>query len=176
LYPESHLSFLNRGVSGNRVGDLAQRWQVDTLDLKPDVLSILVGINDVFIAFMENKTVSVEEYERTYDKLLADAVAAKPGIKLILGEPFLLKGKRNESRLGEWQATVARMRTAVARLGEKYHAPVVRFQAVFDAALKRAPIEYWIWDGIHPTYAGHQLMAEEWARVYRAFYGAPAAR
>jgi lysophospholipase L1-like esterase len=62
------------------------------------------------------------------------------------------------------------MDAVVEKLANKYHAPVVHFQKVFDDALKRAPIDYWIWDGVHPTYSGHQLMADEWKRVYKSFY------
>ena len=68
--------------------------------------------------------------------------------------------------MGEIQAVVR-------KLGEKYHAPLVHYQKLFDDAVQRAPMEYWIWDGVHPTFAGHQLMADEWRRVYRAFYGPP---
>ena len=172
-FPERQLTFINRGISGNTSADLVARWQQDTLDLKPDVLSILIGINDLGHAFRDKQTFSVEEFERRYDKLLADTVAALPNVKLILGEPFFGVGKGTIERLDERKIIMPQMRAAVARLGEKYHAPVVHYQEMFDAALKRAPVDYWIWDGVHPTYSGHQLMADEWRRTYRAFYGSP---
>ena len=53
----------------------------------------------------------------------------------------------------------------VERFGKKYNAPVVHYQKMFDSAVKQAPAEYWIWDGVHPTYAGNQLMADEWVRT-----------
>ncbi|HVS54517.1 MAG TPA: SGNH/GDSL hydrolase family protein [Opitutaceae bacterium] len=174
-FPELHLTFINRGVSGNRVADLAKRWQADTLDLKPDVLSILIGINDVDAAFRRNQPLDVAEFEKGYDQLLADTVAALPKIKFVLLEPFILPGKHNADRPDEWRAKMIEVRAAVARLAAKYHAPVVPLQKVFDDACQRAPADYWIWDGIHPTYSGHQLIADEWERVYRAFYGAPSA-
>ena len=80
-FPERQLDFVNRGVSGNTVLDLEKRWQKDTLDLKPDLLSILIGVND-------NKSVPFEQYEKVYDKLITDAKAANPNLKLVLGEPF----------------------------------------------------------------------------------------
>lgn len=169
-YPEQHLTFLNRGISGNRVSDLAARWRTDTLDLKPDVLSILIGVNDI-------QLVSIEGYEKDYDALLAQAVAANPRIKLVLCEPFILPGAHTTPHWVECQTTVKAMQAAVERLAVKYHAPVVHFQRVFDAAARRdTPADYWIWDGIHPTYAGHQLMADEWVRTVSAFYGKPAAK
>lgn len=171
-YPERNLTFINRGISGNKVGDLASRWKSDALDLKPDVVSILIGINDILINSWSNKTVSIEDYENTYNQLLADTVAANPKVKLVLCEPFVLPGKNTSRDYEKWKTTVKEMQTVLERLGRKYHAPVVHFQRIFDeAAAKRTPADYWIWDGIHPTYSGHQLMADEWIRTYMAFYG-----
>jgi len=173
-YPERHLTFLNRGISGNRVADLAARWQADALDLQPDVISILIGVNDVLINFDKNQSVSVEDFRRTYDQLLARTMAARPKAKLILGDPFILPGRITTPRWPEWQDTLRQLQAVVAALAEKYHAPVVHYQRVFDAAAKLGQAEdYWIWDGVHPTYSGHQLMADEWMRVYHRFYGPP---
>ena len=173
-FPDLRLTFINRGVSGNRVSDLAARWQSDALELKPDVLSVLIGVNDVLLGFRDSKPVSIEMYEQAYDRLLAETVAAMPRVKLMLGEPFFLRGKRTDAQYAEWQVTMPQIRVVVEKLAVKYHAPVVHYQKIFDDACQRAPVEYWIWDGIHPTYAGHQLMADEWERVYREFYVAPA--
>ncbi len=169
-HPERHWLFLNRGVSGNRVGDLAKRWQSDTLDLKPDVVSILIGVNDVDLSLVRGEPVPVGDYEKGYDELLAATRAANPNVKFVLGEPFFLPGRHNATNYAAWAAVMPQMRAVVERLAAKYHAPVVHFQKIFDTATQRAPAEYWIWDGIHPTAAGHQLMADEWARVYREFY------
>jgi lysophospholipase L1-like esterase len=78
-------------------------------------------------------------------------------------------GRRKEN-FDEWYAGVQKRQEAVARLAAKYHAAIVHFQKVFDDASKRAPADYWIWDGIHPTYSGHQLMADEWERTVRQFW------
>jgi lysophospholipase L1-like esterase len=93
----------------------------------------------------------------------------------VLCESFILPGTRTTARYDDWQAAMPKIRDVVEKLAAKYHAPVVHFQKVFDDAAKRAPIGYWIWDGVHPTYSGHELMADEWERTYREFYGAPAA-
>ena len=159
MLPERNLVFLNRGVSGNTVSNLAERWQSDTLDLKPDILSILVGINDA------SKHVPVEEFEGGYDRLLALSVAANPKLRLVLCLPFTLPVGRHKDDWEEWQASVQQRRGVVSKLAAKYHALVVDFQKVFDDACRRAPADYWIWDGIHPTYSGHQLIADEWDRV-----------
>ncbi len=173
-FPVQGVTFINRGVSGNTLADLAVRWQADAIALKPDVLSILIGINDVGHSLKRNQPVSIDDYERTYDRLLGDTIAALPKVRLVLCEPFLAPGKSTSARFGEWQAAINAMDGVVGRLAAKYHAPVVHFSRVFDEAFKRAPVDHWIWDGVHPTYSGHQLMADEWERAYRAFYGAPA--
>ena len=161
---ERDLTFVNRGISGNTVLDLEKRWQKDTLDLKPDLLSILIGVND------DGRKVSFEDYERVYDKLLADTRAANPKVKFVLCEPFRLwKGSKPE----KWEASITSIKKRqeiVAKLAAKYGAALVHFQAVFDEAVKRAPADHWIWDGVHPTYSGHQLMADEWVRVVKDFW------
>ena len=162
-YPERHLTFMNRGVSGNTVNDLKARWTKDTLELKPDILSILIGVNDL------GRNVSAAQYEEQYDQLLADTVKALPKVLLILGEPFGLPGKSKE----QWEtrrAELIKRQEIVVKLAAKYHAPVAHFQKVFDDACQRAPADYWIWDGVHPTYSGHQLMADEWVRALDEFW------
>ena len=157
--PERRLTFLNRGISGNRVSDLAARRQSDILDLQPDLLSILIGVNDA------DRGVPLEEFEQTYDDLLAGIVAARPAVRIVLCEPFTLPVGKRIAQWDTWSADMKKRQQIVAQLAAKYHAAFVRFQKVFDDAVKRAPAEYWIWDGIHPTYAGHQLMADEWERT-----------
>ena len=161
-YPARKLTFLNRGISGNKVTELAARWQKDTLDLKPDLLSILIGIND-------SGAIPLDQYEQVYDKLLADAKAANPNLRLVLCEPFYLpKDGRQES---DARGQDVKLRQAiVAKLAAKHHAALVKFQHVFDDACKRAPAAYWIWDAVHPTYSGHQLMADEWIKAVSLFY------
>ncbi len=162
-----NLTFLNRAISGNTVSDLARRWQKDTLDLKPDILSILIGVNDL------NYGVSAEEYKRQYDQLLADTVKALPNVRFVLGEPFGLPVGKKKDNWESYRAELAARDTIVNELGQKYHAPVVLYQKMFEDAANRAPAGHWIWDGIHPTYSGHQLMADEWVRTVRAYWPYP---
>ena len=166
-FPDRRLTFLNRGISGNKVTDLAARWQKDTLDLKPDLLSILIGVND------QSSHVPLDEYERIYDELLAQTRAANPDVRLVLGEPFTLPIGNVRINWEEWSAGLKQRQEIVARLARKYHAALVRFQEAFDAAGQKAPAEHWIWDGIHPTYSGHQIMADEWVRTVREFWPTP---
>jgi lysophospholipase L1-like esterase len=163
-FPELNLTFLNRGVSGNTVADLARRWQQDTLDLKPDVLSILIGVND------NARNVPLDQFEQTYEKLLTDTFAALPNVHLVLCTPFALPAGAKKEHYDDWAASIRQREEVVAKLAHKYHAALVRFQPVFEAASQRAPAEHWIWDGIHPIYSGHQLMADEWERTVREFW------
>jgi lysophospholipase L1-like esterase len=162
--PERKLTFINRGISGDRVSGLLRRWQTDIIDLKPDILSILIGVNDL------GSGVSAELYEQQYDQLLADTVKTLPTVKLVLCEPFGLPVGGKATGWDQYRANLAERQAIVAKLGQKYHAPVVHFQTMFEDAVKRAPADYWIWDGVHPTYSGHQLMADEWIRTVRDFW------
>ena len=162
-YADRNLTFLNRGMSGNTVVDLEKRWPKDTLELKADVLSILIGVND------NSHNVPVDQYEQIYDKLLTDTKAANPNIHFVLCEPFTLPVGARKANWESWNAGIKQRQEIVARLAAKHHAALVHFQKVFDDACQRAPAEYWIWDGVHPTYSGHQLMADEWVRAVREF-------
>jgi len=168
-FPERQLTFLNRGISGNTATDLAARWQADTLDLKPDVLSILVGVNDAAdVVDGRAKAVTAGQFEQTYDRLIEDALKALPNVRLVLCEPFVLPVGRVKTGWEKWSAEMTSRRQIVAKLAAKHHVPFVPFQKVFDDACRRAPADYWLWDGVHPTYAGHQLMADAWLRALNA--------
>lgn len=170
-YPERKFTFVNRGISGDRVADMTARWRTDMLDLKPNMLSILVGINDTLAIGARSE--SAEEYEVLYDKLLADTIAALPAMKIVLGEPFLLPVGKHKDDYAAEMVEVKKRQAVVARLAAKYHLPIIHYQKVFDDACAKAPADYWSWDGVHPTYAGHGLMAQEWARTVDAFWSAP---
>ena len=162
-YPERNARFINKGVGSSQVTGMAERWETDVLASKPDVLSILIGVNDALMT--GDKVESVATYEATYDRLLAETLKALPGVTIVLGEPFVLPvGKQKEVYAASLTAVKLRQ-AVVARLGAKYHLPVIDYQKVFDEACARAPAAFWSWDGVHPTYAGHGLMAREWMRV-----------
>jgi len=166
-FPEKNLTFINRGISGNKITDLAERWKEDALDLKPDVLSILIGINDTsssIDASPSNKRVTLQMYEEVYRSILDQSVKLNPGIILVLNQPFIFK---NTSTAINWEARhsdLVERQKIVEKIAFDYKAIFVRLQEVFDMACKRAPAPYWIWDGIHPTVAGHELITREWMK------------
>jgi lysophospholipase L1-like esterase len=165
-FPERSLVFLNRGISGDRVLDLSARWQTDAIALHPNLISILVGINDTEASGARAET--VEQFEADYDALLAQTIAALPAAKIVLGEPFILPVGRRATSYNSERAELAKRQAAVARLAAKYHLPEILYQKAFDEASKRAPANHWSWDGIHPTYAGHALMSQLWLRTVDA--------
>jgi acetyl esterase/lipase/lysophospholipase L1-like esterase len=153
------LDFMNRGVSGNTVLDLQKRWDKDTLELKPDILSVLIGIND------QGKGVPLDQYETVYDELLAKTKAANPNIRFVLCEPFSLPFEKRWKNYDDLKAEVEVLQGIVKKLAAKYDAAFVPFQGAFDDACRSAPAKHWIWDGVHPTYSGHQIMADAWDRA-----------
>lgn len=162
-YPEQNYQFYNRGISANKVVDLEKRWQTDTLTIKPDVLSILIGVNDSTSSVTGwEPVVSPEKYEAVYDRLLQQTNSLFPDILFVLCEPFILKGARVNDHWDAFQIDIKLRQAIVRKLAQKYNAVFVGFQDVFTRACEKAPFDYWIWDGVHPTVAGHELMAREW--------------
>jgi lysophospholipase L1-like esterase len=163
-HPAKRFNFFNRGISGNKVTDLQARWQQDALDIKPDLLSILIGINDV-AAFIEGRLeFTPENYKSGYTSILERTLQSLPGIQLVLCEPFILPVGKVKEKWTEYFNGVQKRQAVVKQLAIQYNAIHVPFQTAFDKALSKAPAEYWIWDGIHPMPAGHELMAREWLR------------
>jgi len=162
--PDDGLKIYNRGISGHKVFQLAERWQADCLDLKPDVLSILIGVNDIWHSLDPhlNYKGTVEIYERDYHALIERTRKALPKIKLVICEPFVL---RCGAVTDKWFPEFDKYRAAAKRVAGKHHAMFVPFQAMFDVAVKYAPPEHWAGDGVHPSPAGAALMAHFWLKV-----------
>ncbi|MCH8541545.1 MAG: SGNH/GDSL hydrolase family protein [Opitutales bacterium] len=163
--PEKHWRIFNRGVSGNRVVDLYARTESDILSLQPDILSILIGVNDTGARFFFGNGISVAKYEKIYRLLLAECKDHFPHIRFLLGEPFVLPGERVTT---EWFGEIEERQEVVHRLASEFDAKVIPFGKTFKEALERAPADYWSTDGIHPTAAGHYLMAETWWKSFQA--------
>ena len=164
-HPAKKLRFYNRGVSGDKITDLAARWQKDTLDLKPDVLSILIGINDTSALVRGGDTnFTPGQYASRYRALLQQTKIQLPGVQFVLCEPFILPFGNVMEKWEQYATEVQKRRLIVKALSEEFNAIFVPFQEAFTNALAKAPAEYWIWDGIHPMPAGHELMAREWLK------------
>ena len=157
-HPARDWNFINRGISGNRVVDLYARWRVDCVNLEPDVLSILIGVNDVWHENNRNG-VDVPRFERFYRELLSWARAERPSIRLVVLEPFLCMS--NDAAAAMLPEVVKRAEVAKA-VAQDFDAAFVPLQRLFDEASRQAPPSYWAADGVHPTAAGHQLIADAW--------------
>lgn len=156
------LKIYNRGISGNKVFQLADRWDKDCLDLKPDVLSILIGVNDIWHALNGNYDGTVETYEKDYRALLKRTFTALPNLKLVICEPFVLRcGAVND----KWFPEFNNYRAVARKMSKEFHTLFVPFQSMFDDAVKQASPTYWAGDGVHPSMAGAQLMAQEWLKT-----------
>ncbi len=157
--PALKLGVLNRGISGDRVTSLMARWKADCLNLKPTVVSILIGINDIWHEFGSRTGTSIDKYGRFYRELLQDTRQALPGVKLVLCEPFV-------TRCGvvgaEWLPVLKQQQEIVRQLVADFDAKYIAFQGMFDNLCEKAPPDYWAADGVHPTLAGHQHMARLW--------------
>lgn len=158
--------FVNRGISGSRIVDLYARIKMDIWNLKPDLLSMLVGVNDVWHEFRRENGVDVKRYENIYRTLLTETMEVLPDIKIILMEPFTLKGEQTEEFWEEFRHEVELRAEAVRRIAADYNLPFVELQEKFDEAAKKTSPEKWLVDGIHPTPAGHRLIANAWLECF----------
>ncbi|MDR0395425.1 MAG: SGNH/GDSL hydrolase family protein [Tannerella sp.] len=154
----------NRGISGNKVYQLRERWEIDALAFMPDVLSILIGVNDYWHTLNGSYKGTVEVYENDLRNLLKYTKEKLPKLQLVLCEPFALKGG-SAINDGAWFPMFNDYRTSLKKLAGEFDAVFVPFQSAFDEAMKVAPATYWSADGVHPDLPGRQLMAEVWMKA-----------
>jgi lysophospholipase L1-like esterase len=164
LYPEKKVKFINRGISGHRVKDLQGRWQKDCLDLKPDVISILIGINDTWRRYDSNDPTSSAEFEKGYRDLLGQ-IRKHLNAKIILCEPFVLHVQPGQDK---WREDLNPKIDVVRKLAIEYDALLVPLDGLFSQAATIQPPAVWAADGVHPTQAGHALLAQAWLKNIKA--------
>jgi lysophospholipase L1-like esterase len=162
--PEAKLEFFNRGQSGNKVADLKNRWQTDAIALKPDVLSILIGVNDVGGS---DARVALDEWEANYRFILDASRNANPALRLVLLDPFVLRvgPLDSDSAWPAWRGEVDKLCPIVTKLAADYQAVHIKTQEIFDQASQKVAPSHWIWDGVHPLPQGHELIARNWLQT-----------
>ena len=161
---DEDLAIFNRGISGNRVPDLDARWDAECIALEPDLLSILIGVNDIWRTIDSDSTGTADEYRAQYDALLARTREALPETRLVICEPFVLRcGAVNDS----WFPRFHDYRAAAREMADKYGATFVPFHEMFERASELAPPERWAGDGVHPSADGAALMAAAWLAAVR---------
>ena len=163
-YP--NLRVINRGISGNRSGDLVARWEEDCLALKPDLLSILIGINDTWRRFDANDPTSTQAYEDSYRDILTQARRKNPDLKLILMDPFMLSAPIGDPK--EWREDLNPRIAVVERLAKEFDALHIKLDELFTQACKTVSPAFWAADGIHPDPNGRAFIALAWLRAVGA--------
>lgn len=170
-YPGEYC-FLNRGVSGNRIVDLYARIKADIINLKPDYISILIGVNDVWHEFYEHNGVFAEKFEKIYAMLIEELREALPETKIMIMSPFCLRASATDNTTDcpeKWSVFSLEVRNraeAAKRIAEKYGLTFVLLQEEFDKAAKGNENTYWLRDGVHPTEMGHELIKRAWINAF----------
>ena len=163
--------FLNRGVSGDRIVDLYARIKYDIINLKPDYLSILIGVNDVWHELNEQNGVSAEKYERIYGMLIEEILQDVPDVRIMILEPFITHGAATDPKWDVFSSEIALRAAAAKRTAERVDLTFVPLQSLFDEAVQSAPASYWTAEGVHPTVYGHTLIARAWLRAFEDIRG-----
>ena len=164
-YPKKNLKIYNKGISGNKVYQLVERWDADCIDLKPTVLSILIGVNDFWHMKKGQYNGTIETYRNDYKLLLERTKQNLPEVRLIIGEPFAVKGLKAVD--DSWFPAFDEYRQAAEELAKNFNAVFIPYQSIFNKAIEAAPPVYWTHDGVHPSLAGSQLMAQAWLEAIK---------
>lgn len=162
---KGEIKFINRGVSGDRVTDVYARIKEDIINIRPDYMSILIGINDVSHELTMQCGNKPDKFEKIYSMLLDEVKEALPDIKIIIMEPFVLNGSATAELWEEFRTEVQKLAQVSRRIAEKYNCAFVPLQEKFNEASADGDTRYWSVDGVHPTAAGHQIIKEELSNV-----------
>lgn len=162
-HAKKQLQIYNKGVSGHKVFQLAERWQQDTLNLQPDVLSVLIGVNDFWHTLTSKYEGTIDTYRQDFERLMKHTRQQMPEVRLIIGEPFAVKGIKAVD--DTWYPEFEAYQQAAREVAAEFDAIFIPYQSIFDQAQKVAPGSYWTYDGVHPSLAGSQLMAEAWLKT-----------
>jgi len=169
--------FQNRGVSGNRIVDVYSRIKRDILNLKPDYMSILIGVNDVWHELGDQPNgVDAEKFERIYSMLIEEIQGVLPNIKIMILEPFCLRASATDNteeepdRWNTFSSEVKKRAEKAKAVAEKYNLIFVPLQQAFDEAAETTETTYWSLDGVHPTAMGHEIIKREWLRGFKENY------
>ncbi len=159
-YPGEY-KFINRGISGNRIVDLYARIKCDFINIKPDYLTILIGINDVWHELGGRNGVDNKKFFKVYCDLIEEIKAMLPDVKIFILEPFVLEACATEDKYNVFRKETEMRAVSAKVVAEKYGLTFIPLQEKFDKATEKAEPSYWLGDGVHPTAAGHELIAKE---------------
>jgi len=160
-------TFYNKGISGNRIVDVYARIKADIINLKPDYMSILIGVNDVWHEFSYQNGVDTAKFEKIYSMLIEEVREALPDIKIMIMEPFMLEGTATGDKAEAFRKEVSEKAAAAKRVAEKYSLPFMELQKDLDELAKKAPNDYWLADGVHPKITFHQYISDKWIKMFK---------
>lgn len=163
------IKFINRGKSGDRITDVYARIKEDIINLKPDYMSILIGVNDVSHELTMSCGVTPKKFGMIYELLIEEIKESLPEIKIIILEPFVLKGTATEKLWSDFNCEVRKLADVSKQVAQKYNLKFVPLQDKFDELSADGDTRYWSVDGIHPTSAGHQVIKEELQKAIEDF-------
>ncbi len=164
-------TFYNKGVSGDRIVDVYARIKRDVWNYEPDIISFLIGVNDVWHELNEVPNgVGARRFETMYEMLICDTLQRLPNCKFMLIAPFVLEGTATNLRgLQVFKQQVKIRAEIVKKLAQKYNFPLLEVQVPLDKMCEKANPEYWLIDGVHPTHAGHAFIANEWKKAFNDY-------
>ena len=167
-HPDRDFIFHNRGVTGNRILDMYARWREDAMNLNPDTISILIGVNDCGSEINGGIGSDAARFERIFRMLLDETRAARPAINLIIMEPFILPCGLVGEKFDEWHALITPIQQILPSIARDYNATYIPLQQLFNDLCQKREASYWLWDGVHPTAAGHEIITRQWIEAFEA--------
>lgn len=164
-FPDLQLQVYNKGISAQKVFQLADRWDADCLAIKPNVLSILIGVNDYWHTLTSGYTGTIETYRTDYKKLIERTKQSLPDVRIIIMEPYAIKGVKAVDE--KWFPAFDEYRQAAKATATEFGATFIPLQSIFEKAIETAPGAYWTIDGVHPSVAGEGLIAHAWLEAVK---------
>ncbi len=156
----------NRGISGDKITDLNARIQQDVWDVEPDLISMLVGVNDVWHKINDQNGTPIEQFEQVYSNMITETKQKLPNAKIVLLEPFVLKGNATQERYSEF-VEVFDFAKVVKALAKKHDLPFITLQKKLNKLTENTPTHVYLSDGVHPTVLGAKVIADEWWKWYK---------
>ena len=162
-----YYQIINQGVSGNKVTDLFARYEKDVIQEKPDVLTILIGVNDVWHELAINNGTPIDVFEKTYLDMVTDIKKKLPSTKIILMEPFFLYGSATKDIWEPFQE-VLKYSAVIKKIAEQTECVFIPLQKDFEKAARNGGSTQMLYDGVHSNPGGAQLIANKWIEVFKS--------
>lgn len=164
-YPNNY-EFINRGASGARVVDIYSRIYHDIIKLKPDVMSVLIGVNDVWHTLTEPEGISVTRFKKVYRMLIEDVLKELPDIKIMIMEPFILMGTDTQPKWDIFSDEVKKHAEAAREVAQEFQLPFIPLQEEISRLTEKLGNDKVLRDGVHPCAPAHELIKRAWLKTF----------